>query len=494
MTKIKNKYLLEIILVGALLLVVAYFGFNNLTEEPHIWFDDSLVMQLAKNLAVSGHYGVEIAPNQFTSYPYYITVGFPVVLPAVLAMKIFGVTIWAARFAAVMFMLVMALAFYLLSRAFFGRLTAFFAMALLISFPPFYGNGKALLGEVPGLAYLFLAILIWQRGHEEKNKRRLIIFYVLAGLLAGFSVVSKPSYLLLIPGFALMLFLEYLEHGGKYWRRFAAWAAGFFVAAAAWFAVTVPRPYSVSIFKDIFSYYANSRGDADLWKTVSANLPRLVTDGSAIFFLVLFVVVLAAFFIEFFGKRISIEATPLYVFVFLSFLWWLKTPGYYRYFFPAEIILLMFFPASLKVFLRTIFGTYLGGYFLRVVAIIALIVFQFYWLIFNSFSSTSGATKVISILNNNFKQSSEIFVLNSPEFGFGIEGHNFSQYFYYNPVNALGENALLRAPDKLPQVVVYNTKNAKQLVSDFKNILDDNYRDYYVGGSDWILVRKDYAR
>jgi len=491
MEKVKNKYLLEIILAGALLAVVAYFGFSNLTERPHIWFDDSLYMQMAKNLTMSGKYGIELAPNQFTSYSYYITVGFPVILPAALAMKIFGATIWAGRFAAVMFMLVMALAFYLLARKFFGRLTAFFATALLVTFPPFYGNGKALLGEVPGLAYLFLSILVWQRGHEEKNKRRLIIFYVLAGLLAGFSAVSKPSYLLLIPGFALMLFLEYLEHAGKYWQRFAAWIAGFFAAVLAWAVMTIPRPFSVQAIKEMFNYYYNSRVDTNILANVWPNFERLFTDGSAILFLVLFVVVLVAFFIEFFGKRISIEATPFYVFVFLSFLWWLKTPGYYRYFFPAEIILLLFFPASLKVFLRTIFGAYLGGYFLRVAAIIALIAFQFYWLIFKSFLPTSGATKVISILNNDFKQSSEIFVLNSPEFAFGIERHNFSQYFYYNPVKTLGENALLRPPDKLPPVVVCNVKNARQVTPDFKNIMDENYRKYYDGGSDWIFVRKD---
>ena len=496
MPKEKKKYIGEIILVGILLLVAAYFCFSDLTEIPHIWFDDSLIMQLAKNVAVSGRYGIEIAPNQFTSYPYYITVGFPVVLPAALTMKIFGVTVWAGRFAAVMFMLGMALAFYLLARAFFGRLTAFFATLLLISFPPLYGNGKPLLGEVPGLMYLFISILVWQRGHEEKSKRRMIIFYILAGLLAGFSAVSKPSYLLLIPGFAIMLFLEYLEHGGKYWRRFTAWIAGFFAAIFAWAAMTIPRPFSLQTMREILNYYSNSYADTNIWANVWANLGRLVTDGSAIFFLILFVVVLFAFFVEFFNKRISIEAAPLYVFVFLSFLWWLKTPGWYRYFFPAEIILLMFFPASLKVFLRTIFGTYLGGYFLRVVGLVALVIFQFYWLSVRSFVSTSSAPWIISILNNNFKSAPEIFVFNSPQFGFGIGGHNFTQLLYYNPIRSIGENALLRGPKDLPTVIVYDLNSVSEILPPVQPVLDEYYKTYglFFGGQNIIMVRKDYAR
>ncbi|MEK7211473.1 MAG: hypothetical protein AAB731_02480, partial [Patescibacteria group bacterium] len=117
MTERKNKkYLADIVIIGLLLITAAHFSFKDLTEIPRLWFDDGLVMQLAKNIAVSGHYGIEIAPNQFTAYPYYITVGYPVILPAALAIKIFGATLWAPRFVAVLFLLGMVLSFYFLAR------------------------------------------------------------------------------------------------------------------------------------------------------------------------------------------------------------------------------------------------------------------------------------------------------------------------------------------------------------------------------------------
>lgn len=479
--------------MAAILLIVAYFGFKDLTEKPRVWFDDGLIMQLAKNLAVSGRYGVELAPNQFTSYPYYITVGYPVILPAALMFKIFGATLWAARCTSVLFMLIMVASFYYLAKSLFGRFSAAMSSLLLVAFPPLYGNGKAFLGEVPGLMYLFLSIIFWQKGHRSE-KKNAYIYYALGGLLAGLSLASKPSFFLLIPGFILFLFLEYLEHIGKYWRRFWCWVAGFFAAIGAWVIVTVPRPYTLAGLREVFEYYFNSYAQTGFAENVSANISRLFTDGSAIFFMMLFAVVAIGFFADVYRKTISIEALPLYIFVILTFLWWLKTPGWYRYFFPAEIVMFLFFPGSLKTILKTLLGEYFGGVVLYGLGLVSMVIFQFYWLIFKSYSPTSSATWVTEILNDTFKNAPEIFVLNSPEFAFGIKNNNFSQYFYYNPAHALGENALLRSEEKLPPVVVYNLKNVeKDILPQVQQIIDWHYKTYVFEGSNMIMVLKNYA-
>ncbi len=146
--------------------------------------------------------------------------------------------------------------------------------------------------------------------------------------------------------------------------------------------------------------------------------------------------------------------------------------------------------------MRSILGTHLGGYLLYGLAAASLVIFQFYWLGFKSYRSTGAANYVISGLNNSFGGAKEIFIFNSPEYGFGINSHNFTQFFYYNPVKSLGENALLREPKDLPQVVVYNFDNVKNLLPEVGSALEDNYIDYKIINSDSeiLKVRKDYAR
>jgi hypothetical protein len=92
-----------------------------------------------------------------------------------------------------------------------------------------------------------------------------------------------------------------------------------------------------------------------------------------------------------------------------------------------------------------------------------------------------------------FKSAPEIFVLNSPEFAYGFTGHNFSQYFYYNPVKTLGENALLRPKDMLPAVLVYNPKNTAEIMPAVSDVIYKYYRTYEVAGTSWIMTLNTYV-
>jgi len=451
-------------------------------------------MQLAKNVALSGQYGVEIAPHQFTSYPYYITVSYPVILPAALVIKIVGPIIWAPRFVAALFIVGLVLSFYFVARYLYGRWMAFASTTLLVSFPPLYGNGRAFLGEVPGLAYLFFCIFLWQAGRNFSRRVYACLFFALSGLSAGMALASKPSFLLVIPGFAIFLFLEYLKREEGSARRLFFWGFGFASSVIAWVLISIPRPYSFKIFKEIFNYYSNSYADADILGNVSANVLKLFTDGSAILFLVLLVGAVVVFCHEIFSKKVFTIAWPLYIFAFLTFLWWLKTPGWYRYFFPAEIVLFMFFPTALRLIVQSIFGKRFFGYFVYGLAIVSLAAFQFWWFIFKSYVPTGSATLIVEILNNKFNSAAEIFVLNSPEFSFGIRNHNFSQYFYYNPTHALGENALLRPAQNLQPIVVNNLKSATVVLPQVQEALDRYYKTYIFEGSNVIKVLNNYDK
>jgi hypothetical protein len=136
---------------------------------------------------------------------------------------------------------------------------------------------------------------------------------------------------------------------------------------------------------------------------------------------------------------------------------------------------------------------YQPGVALYGLGLVSMIIFQFYWLIFKSYLPTSAYPWTASMLNNTFKDAQEIFVFNSPEFGFGITNHNFSQFLYYNPVKSIGENALLRSPDRLPPVVVYDKKDTANIINDVRPVLDRYYKNYIVDGSVVITVLKNYA-
>ena len=148
----QNKWLI----LGLILAVTGAIIFNDFLIKPTIWSDESLVIQLGRNLAEKGIVQIAVSPDGFSSNRQYYTSSVGWILPASLAVvfKIFGVSFFNTRLLMSFYLLGFITVVFLLVRQIYGLKTAVLSSLLLVSFAPLYGNGKSALGEVPAMFWL----------------------------------------------------------------------------------------------------------------------------------------------------------------------------------------------------------------------------------------------------------------------------------------------------------------------------------------------------
>ena len=144
----------DIIIIAILFLGILFASTYKLIESPSVWYDEGIYVQIATNLANNGLVGMRFSPTEILHVSKF-TVEYPVIYPLAGVFKIFGFSILSARLLMVFFILGLAVARYFLIRKLFGPNLALLSLALLATFPPLYGNGKSVLGETPGLFFVF---------------------------------------------------------------------------------------------------------------------------------------------------------------------------------------------------------------------------------------------------------------------------------------------------------------------------------------------------
>jgi|GEM_PF-835886 len=169
-----------------------FFALRELGTFPAAWEDDGLFMLTARTLADGGGYAIPILDHLWP-YPYALGVGPLVILPSALSMKLLGFSIEAARVPQVFYLLGMIALFYLLAQKLTDTTAARWSTALLITLSAFVNTGKPVLGEVPGLFFLTLGMLCWQRTHSSRA------WTIATGVAFGLAVQTKMTYALLFP-------------------------------------------------------------------------------------------------------------------------------------------------------------------------------------------------------------------------------------------------------------------------------------------------------
>lgn len=432
-------------------LLVAFvlaIGLYNFQTTPGFWFDEGIIAQAAKNIAFEGIYGIQTAPNIFYKNNFWITTGYPLVFPVAFFLKIFGTSVWAARIAPFLYLLFFVAISYFFVKKLYGFKYAALANLLLITFPPLYGNGKVVLGEVPGLFWLVLGGFLYLL-YEEKKKNR---FLYAAALVWGLSVATKPYFALILPGIAfLILFLRFKRQSINY-KNIILFSVFFAIPILAWFIFafdfTSPQNFSAT-----FSYFLNSYA-AQSFEPLK-NLFRFVSESTPIHFAALGIVVFAAWFTSIKNKSEMPPITIIFlIFIILAFFWYLKTPGWYRYFFPAHIVVILFFPRALYTVSNNFMGT---------AVVTVLIAFQAVFMFLN-YNNLYGddVLKLKEYVGENIQKSDSIFVSSLPEAGFILDNKNFYQYIFISENLKIGKEFTSPVPDYL-----------------ITGRLDDIGRDYY---------------
>ncbi len=408
----------------------------RLPENPPTWLDEGAITQVSINLAHSGTYGLQTAPGHFVSTDF-LTTSLPVIYPVALSFFLFGTSILDARMVMVIFMGLLCVFSYFLIRMLATerkRELPILSLYLLVTFAPLYGHGKNVLGEVPGLMF-FVASLV---AFHFAERRSGLWLWILSGAFLGLSATTKPIYLFIIAPSALLTLLIYR-------KRFSLKNIGVYAVSASsilmlWFFVHVTN---VVALKEIL-LSANTNNVA-LSTRLFENGIRFVSEPQPLYFLAL----LALWWIALVyrrWKRIEISSVELFagIFAVTNLILYLASRGFYRYFFPAEILALIFLPLALytmplKEQYRAIFLKACTAF------IVFLVLLQGYQTFFRSWISEYRSSARSALLSEHLRGipgERSVFFYNVPEAVIFLPSQNYYQYLWFGDNTIRGEENL----------------------------------------------------
>jgi len=447
----KNNIVLLATLVAATLLI--FLSTYRLTESPPIWTDEGHLIQVAMNAALHGPQAqLQVAPGKFESGAFSATTGYPALFPVAVAFSLFGVTLVSARLVMAVFILLFVFVAWRLAVRHMPLLLATYALLLLSTFAPLYGNGKNVLGEVPGLLYLTLFLLCLSLIEAGKKSWMQA---ALAGLFLGLAVVTKPIFLIvLIPVAVVALFSSTLLTPPKILAGLGAFAA----TGALWIWVQ----FGDQTLAQMFAYYANPYA-IDTAATISHNALLFVSAPQPLYALVLLATWMVSIVVRIRKQVIVSRAEYLAVgFALLIYLAFLRITPYYRYYFVGEVFALLYFPFALW----TIWPRRIPKFFFHA-CMVLLIAAQTYQCFFSSFVAAyynSHRTRDVSQALGTLSTSTSIFIYNAPELPLFLPaGMPYYQYLFLTPIVILGKEELPLVAQGIPDLVVIKEESASQL-------------------------------
>lgn len=440
--------------LAALFAVVAFFATYKLTESPPTWYDEGIYIQVAQSFSERGTQTIQVAPDEFRQVDF-LTVGYPLIAPVAASLKLFGNTLLAARLSMVLFILLCAASAWMLLYRLLGRREALLGLMLLATFPILYGNGKNVLGEVPGLFYSMLALLALHRLQTQRFEG--VENYALLGLAAGPVAATKPIFMLMPLAIGLVLLLH-IQSIPLRVKHIGAALGAFLAPLALWgylqFGQVDPSA--------ILAYYANPYGVASITGTVMQNLLGFLTETTPLYCAALMLLWIAALVIRLYRKEsISLVEESAFVFSVLILIAYLRTAGWYRYLFEAMVFALMFAPHSLQILSETV-GRHLASvrpYATHgtIVVVAGLVVMQFYQLNYASWVAEHyDTTRTADMIEyfSTFPPTKSIFVYNSPAAVIFLPTKNYYQYIQPTEAISYGEEQLPLIAEGIPDAIL----------------------------------------
>lgn len=422
-----------------LLFALALFlSLYHLEDSPRTWFDEGIYLHIGKMIATYGSFAIQIAPSNFHDISL-ISVGYPLLLPLALVFKIFGASLLAGRLLMVGFILGFLCAAYLFVKSYAGRRHALITLALLVLFSPLYGNGKNVLGEIPGLMYLSFASYFLFKAEKSLWRFRDVL---LSGLFFGLTISTKPTFLPLLPA----LFVAYLIH-----RALKKPPFRITLRSIVTFSLSLLLPLSVWLYsqfnwsisvRDIFRDYFSPAGNPNPWINAPHNLWVLVSEATPLHFLLLFLIVVIAYVLRWRTRTVAETVLVFFsVFIFINFF---KMPAWYRYFFLAHIPMIMLFSESIFLIIERIIPRkkimVCGGVLLILVGLQTVRLAQN----FDRFYYPAWREMRDHVLASTSKK---VLYFNVSEGAFFSPNNEYGQVLHFRPGLQYGNENLARLPD-----------------------------------------------
>lgn len=445
--------------------VAFFFSTYKLTESPPTWMDEGVIVQTAKNLAERGIYGLQVTPDKFVSSGF-VTTSYPVIYPIALSFKIFGVGILQARVVMVLFILAFCIVAYLLIRKSYGVLVAFFSLALLVSFAPIYGHGKNVLGEIPGL-FFFLCFLLFVRKIEISGSSK-ILFFILTGIFAGLSMSTKPIYLDLL---SLSLVIGFIAYRSKKFpiRKVCILGSVIIAMILVWIFIH----FSGDNFSSIISNYYGNPDHQPLLATIKGNLLKFLKEFQLVYFsLTMLIWTVTIYLRQKLKSKISFTEFLVFIFSIVNFLAFFVTLGYNRYFFPGQVLSIIYLPSALFFLYKSISlrlrmnNDHAMLKLLPYVLLSILILFQFYQTIFHSWVADNYRSRRSADLKEYFSSiptDKVVMFYDVPEAVLFTSNDNYFQYMRFAENVQIGRENVDAIKNNIVDVIITSEKSWKRL-------------------------------
>ena len=241
-----------IVLIGLVLIFLIYWNLGGYPVTSG--FDEGIYLQFSQNLSHYGVYGTSNGGNYDILVPQGGT-GPILIGSVVLSFKLLGQSLYSARFAVTIFLILSIIGLYLLIRETSNwQIASIGLLIYLVAGVDFYDTlwmGRQVLGEVPSQAFLFLGL--WCLIKVLKKYSRLLLFASL--ILLGLAVVAKNQLVwILIPALAAMAVGDFLIWKKNHWKIFIVAASAVLISFLAWYVAQILMTGNSASYQEIASY------------------------------------------------------------------------------------------------------------------------------------------------------------------------------------------------------------------------------------------------
>ncbi len=477
MQSIRDKYF-HIVLI-CIFAVSFFLSIFKIAESPPTWMDEGIIISVARNMYDKHDIGIQVAKD-ISESASLVTTGPTVTIPIFLSFSIFGIGLIQARFVMVIFILAFLFFVYLILRRLFGKTNiTIFSLLLISTFPPLYGNGKNVLGEVPGLFFMALLFYFLLKFKDRLNKTS---FLFLMGIMCGLIIITKPIFILLIPALILAYILlrigEYIDKHEKISNLrlcdYIALIIGAFLPIFLWYKIQI-APTSLT---RLFSVYSNPHSVSfihSIWENI-----RLIFHDFQPLYCVLTLILFIVTIIQCYRHKIKMSFVYLTVVSFsvLIFLAFLRMPAYYRYFFLAQTWGIIFIIPNLNIILNR----YKYKKIVLSLTFAGILSIHLYTLFFRSWvahSFQSNRTKSLIQYFESMEIKDKIFfIYQAPELVTFIKNKNYYQYVDLAKNIPIGKDSLKYIDSNNIDYIATNASLVDNQL--FKNYTEEKKIDRYI--------------
>lgn len=335
----------------ALAALALFFTYRELGISPGTWIDEGLFIMTAKMVVAGRGYAIPLLDHVWY-YPYFLAIGPTVVLPVALSLKLFGLSIAAARLPMTLYILATTLGMYVFTKKAAGLSAARWTTALLVSLSAFINTGKPVLGEIPAFFFLMLGLLAMT--YQSRAQAFLPAKHgILSGVFFGLSILTKLTFGLILPALAAAWIVAAIR---RQWREVGS------LTVTGIIALVVYLPWR--LLEAVHTPAGSLTEELDKFVFGGGDMPvfYVIRENSEIFLRIPFlafgvVLVLGMAGLWSSSARLSTSTkTIITTLVALFTLYFLNSYGWYRHLVPAHLLLLAFVPTGASLIMERAVG------------------------------------------------------------------------------------------------------------------------------------------